>query len=76
MKLQLNKKKLKNLSKDVQILPSEMTPKIGGGALWNSSPCAPGPSSPEVGCYSHKDCGSNGCISDPRVEACNTDTCY
>ena len=31
MKLQLNKKKLKNLSKDAQILPSDMTPNIGGG---------------------------------------------
>jgi len=30
MKLQLNKKKLKNLSKDAQILPSDMTPNIGG----------------------------------------------
>lgn len=31
MKLQLNKKKLKNLSKDTQILPDNLTPNIGGG---------------------------------------------
>ena len=33
MKLQLNKKKLKNLSKDSQILPDNMTPNIGGGRI-------------------------------------------
>ena len=31
MKLKLNKKKLKNLSKDASILPSAMTPQVGGG---------------------------------------------
>ncbi|SFD57486.1 hypothetical protein [Pseudoalteromonas denitrificans] len=31
MKLKLNKKKLKNLSKDHQALPSDMTPQVGGG---------------------------------------------
>ncbi len=31
MKLQLNKKKLKNLSKDNKVLPADMTPQIGGG---------------------------------------------
>jgi len=31
MKLKLNKKKLKNLSKDSNILPADMTPQIGGG---------------------------------------------
>ncbi len=31
MKLKLNKKKLKNLSKDNKVLPMEMTPQIGGG---------------------------------------------
>ncbi len=31
MKLKLNKKKLKNLSKDNNVLPAEMTPQIGGG---------------------------------------------
>jgi len=30
MKLKLNKKKLKNLSKDKNALPAEMTPQIGG----------------------------------------------
>ena len=32
MKLQLNKKKLKNLSKDAQILPNDMTPNVAGGS--------------------------------------------
>ncbi|SFD69536.1 hypothetical protein [Pseudoalteromonas denitrificans] len=31
MKLKLNKKKLKNLSKDSAALPVEMTPQVGGG---------------------------------------------
>jgi len=31
MKLQLNKKKLKNLSKDTEVLPDNITPNIGGG---------------------------------------------
>ncbi len=31
MKLKLNKKKLKNLSKDNNALPADMTPKIAGG---------------------------------------------
>ncbi|WDE06725.1 hypothetical protein SG34_007425 [Thalassomonas viridans] len=38
MKLQLNKKKLKNLSKDAQTLPSDMTPNIAGGF---SDDCTP-----------------------------------
>jgi len=31
MKLKLNKKKIKNLSKDRKSLPAEMTPQIAGG---------------------------------------------
>ncbi|WDE08718.1 hypothetical protein SG34_032970 [Thalassomonas viridans] len=31
MKLQLNKKKLKNLSKDNQALPMALTPQVAGG---------------------------------------------
>ncbi|SFD18222.1 hypothetical protein [Pseudoalteromonas denitrificans] len=31
MKIKLNKKKLKNLSKDTQSLPVNMTPQIAGG---------------------------------------------
>lgn len=31
MKLKLNKKKLKNLSKDNKVLPVELTAQIGGG---------------------------------------------
>ena len=33
MKLKLNKKKLKNLSKDSKVLPSDMTPQVGGGSV-------------------------------------------
>ena len=68
MKLQLNKKKLKNLSKDAQALPEDMTPNVAGGASW--------------GCITHDNLmncnatGSCGCVSDPRVEHCNTNTCY
>ncbi len=32
MKLKLNKKKLKNLSKDNKALPLDMTPQIGGAS--------------------------------------------
>ena len=34
MKLKLNKKKLKNLSKDNQVLPNDMTPEVGGGMAY------------------------------------------
>ena len=33
MKLKLNKKKLKNLSKDNLVIPAEMTPQIAGGRI-------------------------------------------
>ena len=33
MKLKLNKKKLKNLSRDNNVVPAEMTPQIAGGTL-------------------------------------------
>jgi len=39
MKLKLNKKKLKNLSKDSNILPADMTPQVGGGG--HSDWCGP-----------------------------------
>ena len=39
MKIQLNKKKLKNLSLDNQVLPNGMTPQIGGGTGKNSNTC-------------------------------------
>lgn len=31
MKLKLNKKKLKNLTKDTKALPVDMTPQVAGG---------------------------------------------
>jgi len=31
MKLNLNKKKLKNLSQDSNLLPTDMTPRVAGG---------------------------------------------
>ena len=69
MKLQLNKKKLINLSKDAQILPEDMTPNVGGGTLRS------------VGCpatnitidWTCNGTGSCGCIS---LGNCNTNTCY
>ncbi len=39
MKLELNKKKLKNLSKDAQILPDNITPNIGGGKVEDTQQC-------------------------------------
>ncbi|SFC30873.1 hypothetical protein [Pseudoalteromonas denitrificans] len=41
MKLKLNKKKLKNLSKDNKSLPADMTPMIAGGngACFGSDRC-------------------------------------
>lgn len=33
MKLKLNKKKLKNLSKDNKALPEVLTPQVGGGRI-------------------------------------------
>ncbi|WP_170940796.1 hypothetical protein [Pseudoalteromonas sp. NBT06-2] len=36
MKLKLNKKKLKNLSKDNKTLPANMTPKIAGGGTFHT----------------------------------------
>ncbi|SFD41269.1 hypothetical protein [Pseudoalteromonas denitrificans] len=32
MKLKLNKKNLKNLSKDAKTIPADMTPQVAGGA--------------------------------------------
>lgn len=31
MKIQLNKQKLKNLTKDRKVLPGDLTPKVAGG---------------------------------------------
>ena len=39
MKLKLNKKKLKNLSKDNNALPADMTPLIGGASPVPSGEC-------------------------------------
>ena len=39
MKLKLNKKKLKNLSKDSNVLPADMTPQVGGGTDLLSLQC-------------------------------------
>ena len=35
MKLKLNKKKIKNLSKDRKSIPAEMTPQIAGGGYFD-----------------------------------------
>lgn len=36
MKLKLNKKKIKNLSKDQKALPNDMTPQVAGGRVFES----------------------------------------
>ncbi|WP_281561188.1 hypothetical protein [Thalassomonas sp. RHCl1] len=38
MKLKLNKKKLKNLSKDKQALPAEITRQVAGGRNGDETP--------------------------------------
>lgn len=50
MKLKLNKKQLKNLSKDNKALPVAMTPQIGGGKIG-------------AGPTNNVDCNSYGCLS-------------
>ncbi len=42
MKLTLNKKKIKNLSKDEATIPADMTPQIGGGGPRGLPPTNPG----------------------------------
>mgnify|MGYP000132328007 CR=1 FL=1 len=42
MKLNLNKKKLKNLSKDNKALPAALTPKIAGGTDSPTADCNAG----------------------------------
>lgn len=54
LKLKLNKKKLKNLSKDTKALPEDMTPHIGGGD---------GPATHQMSC------GDNDCFL-PHTAAC------
>ena len=40
MKLKLNKKNIKNLSLDSQVLPSDMTPDVAGAGLtFNTAAC-------------------------------------
>ncbi|TMN87213.1 hypothetical protein CWB72_16485 [Pseudoalteromonas phenolica] len=48
MKLTLNKKAVKSLSKDKQALPSELTPHVGGAA--------PQPTASPIVCVSHPVC--------------------
>ncbi|SFD19964.1 hypothetical protein [Pseudoalteromonas denitrificans] len=68
MKLKLNKKKLKNLSKDNNALPADMTPQVGGGRYThvcrNTLNCNR---------LSEDGCASGGCISKTN---CGTDTCH
>jgi len=72
MKLQLNKKNLKNLSKDAQILPSDMTPEIGGGASAYPVICQ----GPSLGCGTNPPptdtCGGGSCGCDTSREECGT----
>ncbi|WDD97396.1 MULTISPECIES: hypothetical protein [Thalassomonas] len=64
MKLKLNKKQLKNLSKDNKALPAAMTPQVGGGRGPESEAFCQNtndywcqrPSSPLVGCTQIERC--------------------
>ena len=79
MKLQLNKKKLKNLSKDAQILPGDMTPQIGGG-ITAAATCPPTTTQDETVITCDSDCvecdpigpGGGGGISND-LQCVNTD---
>ncbi|SFD27083.1 hypothetical protein [Pseudoalteromonas denitrificans] len=51
MKLSLNKKKIKNLSKDTKSLPADMTPQVGGGRFSDGERLSM--------CYAYT-CGSGG----------------
>ena len=62
MKLTLNKKKLKNLSKDAQILPNDMTPNVGGGTI-------------TIGGFTRLQCISIGCgTTDDSFGSCGCDS--
>lgn len=72
MKLQLNKKKLKNLSKDAQILPNDMTPNVAGGMYTDdcnvlTTKCQNNPSLDSCGCAS---AGKHTAI------CCDSNTCW
>ena len=69
MKLQLNKKKLKNLSKDVQILPEDMTPNVAGGTRSLGGACNP-IITRDWGCDATGTCGCNS-----QYDCTNTNTC-
>lgn len=58
MKLELNKKQLVNLSQDSQVLPNELTPQVGGGAVteWCIEPSIHNPNQP--GCNASDPSGS------------------
>ena len=77
MKLKLNKKNLKNLSKDNQILPADMTPQVAGGTdtfIVSGGACF----LPRVteGTCGGGSIGSCGCDSLPAEGNCNTNTCW
>ncbi len=65
MKLELNKKRLKNLSRDSKALPLDMTPQVGGGCGSAGWDCRKPPKQISVGggcitTYTAKDCGEPG----------------
>ncbi|WDE13712.1 hypothetical protein [Thalassomonas haliotis] len=59
MKIKLNKKKLKNLTKDQNVLPVAMTPQVGGADAFNTWTC---------GC--HKSNGPYACFSVATDNTC------
>lgn len=71
MKLKLNKKNLKNLSKDAQVLPANMTPVVAGGSYECATDTTPGtwPTPSQNTCNGGG--GSNTCITNDRLLNCN-----
>ena len=65
MKLKLNKKKLKNLSNDAQVLPADMTPKVGGG--WGGES--------EEQCNNSVGCDTETCNCPTEMAGCDTPAC-
>lgn len=89
MKLKLEKKNLKNLSQDMQVLPADMTPQVAGG--YTAEKCGGGNTDGGGGnmtygttlCQTERCGGTTGGDTSPHcapsedsVDGCATDTAY
>lgn len=76
MKLKLNKKTLKNLSKDTSVLPADMTPQVGGG-ITAAVNCPTDTTLPttQINCNSDGNCGGGGDPDDPTFLCGWSDNC-